>query len=162
MSTCPCGSNLDYEQCCEPLIKGVRQAETAEHLMRSRYCAYVRAEIDYLVESTHPGNRSDYDLKGTRRWAEKSQWDGLRIISTENGGPEDIHGKVEFIAYYRYKDSRATHHETAEFVKENGRWYFQQGKMVPQKQVVRTDAKTSRNDPCPCGSGLKFKKCCGK
>ncbi|MFA6782511.1 MAG: SEC-C metal-binding domain-containing protein, partial [Sedimentibacter sp.] len=22
--------------------------------------------------------------------------------------------------------------------------------------------KTGRNDPCPCGSGLKYKKCCGK
>ncbi len=27
--------------------------------------------------------------------------------------------------------------------------------------VVRTEAKTGRNDPCPCGSGLKYKKCCG-
>ncbi len=23
-------------------------------------------------------------------------------------------------------------------------------------------AKTGRNDPCPCGSGKKYKKCCGK
>ena len=27
--------------------------------------------------------------------------------------------------------------------------------------VVRTEAKVGRNDPCPCGSGKKFKKCCG-
>ncbi len=27
--------------------------------------------------------------------------------------------------------------------------------------VVRTEAKVGRNDPCPCGSGLKYKKCCG-
>ncbi|MEE0970596.1 MAG: SEC-C metal-binding domain-containing protein, partial [Clostridia bacterium] len=27
--------------------------------------------------------------------------------------------------------------------------------------VVRTEAKIGRNDPCPCGSGLKYKKCCG-
>jgi hypothetical protein len=26
---------------------------------------------------------------------------------------------------------------------------------------VRTDPKTGRNDPCPCGSGKKYKKCCG-
>ena len=30
------------------------------------------------------------------------------------------------------------------------------------KPVVRKDAKVGRNDPCPCGSGKKFKKCCGK
>jgi len=28
--------------------------------------------------------------------------------------------------------------------------------------VVRTTSKVGRNDPCPCGSGLKYKKCCGK
>lgn len=29
------------------------------------------------------------------------------------------------------------------------------------QQIVRDAPKTGRNDPCPCGSGLKFKKCCG-
>ena len=28
--------------------------------------------------------------------------------------------------------------------------------------VVRTDDKVGRNDPCPCGSGKKYKKCCGR
>ncbi len=31
----------------------------------------------------------------------------------------------------------------------------------PGKTVVRKDKKVGRNDPCPCGSGKKFKKCCG-
>ena len=30
-----------------------------------------------------------------------------------------------------------------------------------QETVRRTDAKVGRNDPCPCGSGKKYKKCCG-
>ncbi len=29
------------------------------------------------------------------------------------------------------------------------------------QQVVRSGAKVGRNDPCPCGSGKKYKKCCG-
>jgi preprotein translocase subunit SecA len=29
------------------------------------------------------------------------------------------------------------------------------------KPFVRTDRKVGRNDPCPCGSGRKYKKCCG-
>jgi uncharacterized protein YecA (UPF0149 family) len=29
-------------------------------------------------------------------------------------------------------------------------------------ETIRNEAgKTGRNDPCPCGSGRKFKKCCG-
>ena len=31
-----------------------------------------------------------------------------------------------------------------------------------QKQPVRKQKKPGRNDPCPCGSGLKYKKCCGR
>lgn len=27
---------------------------------------------------------------------------------------------------------------------------------------VRVEAKPRRNDPCPCGSGKKYKKCCGR
>jgi len=30
------------------------------------------------------------------------------------------------------------------------------------KTVKREEPKVGRNDPCPCGSGKKFKQCCGK
>lgn len=32
----------------------------------------------------------------------------------------------------------------------------------PQEPIVREEPKVGRNDPCPCGSGKKYKKCCGK
>jgi uncharacterized protein len=32
----------------------------------------------------------------------------------------------------------------------------------PSTKPARTSTKVGRNDPCPCGSGKKFKKCCGK
>jgi SEC-C motif-containing protein len=147
--------------CCEQLIKGSKEADIAESIMRARYSAYVMKELDYLLESTHPNQRGDYDLKGTKRWAEKSEWDGLQIISTEKGGAGDSQGKVEFIAHYRYKGKRLAHHEMAEFIKEDGKWYFYQGKMVPQKQVVRTDEKIGRNDTCPCGSGSNTRSAAG-
>jgi preprotein translocase subunit SecA len=35
------------------------------------------------------------------------------------------------------------------------------GDYQPVQQVVRSGAKIGRNDPCPCGSGKKYKKCCG-
>ena len=38
-------------------------------------------------------------------------------------------------------------------------------KLVAETQKVdpiRSDKKADRNDPCPCGSGKKFNKCCGK
>ena len=32
----------------------------------------------------------------------------------------------------------------------------------PKNPVTRTAPKVGRNDPCICGNGRKFKKCCGK
>ena len=38
------------------------------------------------------------------------------------------------------------------------------GGLFPEKVETyrREEPKVGRNDPCPCGSGRKFKKCCGK
>ena len=36
------------------------------------------------------------------------------------------------------------------------------GDETVKKQPVRKQKKPGRNDPCPCGSGLKYKKCCGR
>ncbi|WPP00980.1 UPF0149 family protein [Pseudomonas sp. HR96] len=39
-------------------------------------------------------------------------------------------------------------------------WSQQREEEVPELQPVRVDTKVGRNDPCPCGSGRKFKQCC--
>lgn len=156
---CPCGSTLSYNRCCKPLIKGVLQATTAESLMRSRYTAYVNAEIDYLYATTHPDYRKGYDHEGTRKWAESSEWLGLEIIASR-GGEEDSLGEVEFIARFSEEGTETAHHELGKFRKLDGSWYFTEGKMVTSKPLISN--KIGRNDPCPCGSGSKYKKCCGK
>lgn len=161
MEMCPCGSGRTYEDCCRPLITGEVPAKTAEQVMRSRYSAYVKVEVDYLFDTTHPDHRQGYDHKGTKVWAENSRWEGLEILDSRAGGEEDRDGDVEFIATYREKGLRKQHHERAHFKKIDDRWYFTDGTAVAQKTIVRGEPKVGRNDPCPCGSGKKFKKCCG-
>jgi hypothetical protein len=34
--------------------------------------------------------------------------------------------------------------------------------IAPPRQAARSGTKVGRNDPCPCGSGKKYKKCCGR
>lgn len=160
MNSCPCGSGNDYAACCEPIITGKQSAETAEQLMRARYSAHEKVEIDFLYESTHPANRKDYDHKTTREWAEKSEWKGLEIVGTTDGGPEDEEGVVEFIARFRDKGGVHSHHERALFKREKKQWRFFDGTMV--KAPVVSSGKIGRNDPCSCGSEKKYKKCCGR
>jgi SEC-C motif-containing protein len=161
MDACPCGSDRAYADCCEPCILGARPAATAEQLMRSRYTAYVKHEIPYLVATSHPDHRDDQDEAGIREWSEGSEWHGLEILGVEQGGPDDDEGAVEFAAEYSHDGDRTRHHERATFAKRDGAWYLVKGERVKLKPFVREEAKTGRNDPCPCGSGKKFKKCCG-
>lgn len=156
---CPCGSTLPYTECCEPLISGALQATTPESLMRSRYTAYTKAAMDYLFATTHPEHRTGYDHEGTRTWAENSEWLGLEILSSR-GGAEDSSGEVEFIARFRADGAETSHHELGTFKKSDDSWYFTEGKMVTSRPIISN--KIGRNEPCPCGSGSKYKKCCGK
>lgn len=160
MKTCPCGSNKDYSACCEPFILGKATAQTAEQLMRARYSAYTVAAMDFILESTHPEHRSDYDQEGTRQWAVESEWKGLEICSTKNGGENDTTGEVEFIARFNRGTMPHEHHENGQFEKMHGVWYFTEGNLVKPRPL--TSQKIGRNDTCSCGSGKKYKKCCGK
>jgi len=160
MTSCPCGSTRNYTDCCEPIITGIHPAETAEQLMRARYSAYTKIEMDFIFNSTDPAGRENYDHDGTRAWAESSEWLGLEILGTVKGGKEDKRGEVEFIARFKEKGELREHHENALFNRKEGAWFFSDGTMVKPKPI--TVIKVGRNDPCPCGSGLKYKKCCGK
>lgn len=158
---CHCGSHKPFADCCEPVIKGERPAATAEELMRARYSAFVTADIDFLTASIHPDTRDDNDPEGTRDWAENSDWLGLEILEVTGGGPDDETGEVEFIASFEYGGEFSPYHEIATFEKLDGHWYFREGREGVRKPVVHEGPRVGRNDPCPCGSGRKYKRCCG-
>ena len=81
--TCPCGSGRPFAECCEPVINGIRESETAEELLRARYSAFVKGAIDFIVASTHTSTRKDIDLAFVREWSETSKWHGLEILETK-------------------------------------------------------------------------------
>lgn len=160
MSECPCGTGREYSDCCQPYIEGQNPAPTAEALMRSRYTSFVVKSYDYLEQTLAPESRYDYDPEHVKSWAESSTWLGLEIVSTKNGQPDDQTGDVEFIATFKQGGATHKHHELSYFEKQDGKWFYTDGDIVRPKPVVK-DKKVGRNDPCPCGSGKKFKKCCG-
>ncbi len=162
MKKCPCGSGMDYKECCNPLIHEGNPALTAEALLRSRYTAYTEADVDYILDTTHPDHRAQLDLNATRDWAEKSQWHQLEILNSIAGTVEDDTGEIEFIASYTREGNASKHHEKAQFRKMDGKWFFWDAQMVKPQPVTRSHLKIGRNAPCSCGSGKKYKKCCGQ
>jgi SEC-C motif-containing protein len=157
--SCPCGLEASTEECCGAIISGQREAETAEALMRSRYTAYVLGEIDHIMNTHHPDADEEADRKTTEQWSKQGKWLGLEIVETKEGGKDDDAGEVEFIARYEIKGHAFHHHERAQFRRVKGAWRYWDGTMV-KPQPVRVGPKVGRNEPCPCGSGKKYKKCC--
>lgn len=173
MSDCPCGSKESLESCCLPYLKGEAFPETAEKLMRSRYTAFTRADMDYIHKTLAPKARKGFDPVASKKSAEAAKWKGLKILSTKAGGPDDTEGVVEFTALYQYGEETVEHHEVSEFERnDKGHWHYVDGDAHTHKEgeshqhherpetVVRQAPKIGRNDPCHCGSGRKYKKCC--
>lgn len=145
-SPCPCQSGLAYGNCCAPLHQGAAAA-TPEALMRSRYSAYVRNDSRYVMASWHESTRpSGMALE------DGDQWLGLEIV---DAGADGDTGWVSFRATRKQAKGFAVLSERSRFLREDGRWFYVDG------DHQQTTLKPGRNDACPCGSGKKFKKCCG-
>lgn len=130
--------------------------------MRARYTAYAEGEVKFLGTSLQAADRDSFDLASAKEWADSAKWSGLEIVATERGDVEDSDGFVEFKAHYTVNDQAQEHHERARFARENGHWVFVEGRVIGRDPYRREEPKIGRNDPCACGSGKKFKKCCGR
>ena len=130
--------------------------------MRARYSSYVTGAVDFLRTSATKEVQAEFDEAASAAWSAQAQWHGLEIVGTKAGGEGDDEGVVEFRALYTANGEFCNHHEVAQFVREKDGWKFADGELIGEQPIVREDPKIGRNDPCPCGSGKKYKKCCGK
>ena len=150
---CPCGSQKAEQYCCGVYLSGKKQPETAEKLMRSRYTAFVRGNVDYLIATLHPDRRQADDRLQLISSINNTQWLGLTIIDTKQGKKNDAAGIVEFEAIYQVTEPEQLH-ERSRFTKTNGRWFYVDGDLLPGT-VPKPKA------PCWCGSQKKYKQCHG-
>jgi len=122
---CPCGDEQPHESCCGRYLSGERKAETAEQLMRSRYCGFVFGNEDYLLATWHPETRpSRVRLDNQQRWL------GLAIRSTHAGSADDDEGQVEFVARFKVNGKGHRLHEKSRFRKIDGEWLYVDGEFL--------------------------------
>ncbi len=120
---CPCGSGKPFKLCCQPYVEQTSNAPTAEALMRSRYSAFALHNEDYLRYSWHPDTcPKQIRLNGN------TQWTGLKIKTTEDGGENDDSGTVEFIARSKINGKASRLHENSHFKRFEHRWVYLDGK----------------------------------
>ncbi len=99
--------------------------------MRSRYTAFATGAADHLFRTWHPRTRP-----GTVDLDPSTRWTGLTVLRTVDGGPEDDHGVVEFVASWDGRGVRSAGpggagrgelHEVSRFSRRGGRWLYVDG-----------------------------------
>ena len=115
---CPCGSDIEYKNCCLSYHSGERTAKNSLTLMKSRYAAYVKANADYILKTTIPAKAHLYKKSEILKWAKSSKWLKLEILYFDDE-------TVEFKAHYFNSNMQLEiHHERSRFKNINGTWYY--------------------------------------
>jgi SEC-C motif-containing protein len=153
---CPCGSGKEFSSCCGPILSGARLASTAEELMRARFTAHSLRDFAFVHRTYRPTSKQPFVPVPD---GPTTEWTRLEIHSHRPGKTPDV-ATVEFSAYGKEGGVEQVLHEKAEFVRKGGEWIYtrplREGP-APFREVAK---KPGRNDPCPCGSGKKYKHCC--
>ncbi|MBJ7537748.1 YchJ family protein [Marinomonas transparens] len=160
---CPCGTGSPYEICCGMYHNNPGTAPTAESLMRSRYTAFAINNFDYIAATQKLKESPDQTAAEIQDSNQKTQWIKLEINATEEGLEKDKTGVVAFSAHFKEGKHIGRLSERSIFKKVKGQWFYISGEHEVQKNtpLVNSEAmKIGRNDPCLCGSGKKYKKCC--
>ena len=124
---CPCTSKKPYDRCCGPFHAGTATPETAELLMRSRFCAYALGKVDYLIATRSETKRAEENRDELVIYCKSVQCVGLKIVSKEKGGKDDDTGIVTFHASIQANGKRSLHIETSTFAREHGKWMYLDG-----------------------------------
>ncbi len=162
MEKCLCGSTLHYNECCEPYHKGAR-VPNAEALVRARYSAFATQQYAYIVQTTHPLDRDELDAQNIAENMSEIIWHSLNITDCgqEVGSDgEQVFDTVTFSALYERSGKLYTLSEVSYFQRLDDTLYYLEGISHRPEGYRRAMPKVGRNDPCPCGSGKKYKKCC--
>ena len=161
---CPCGTGHPYEMCCGMYHNNPGTAPTAESLMRSRYTAFAIGLFSYIEATQKLADTPEQSADDIKESNEHTKWIKLEINATENGLEKDKTGMVSFSAHFKEGKHIGRLSERSLFKKVKGQWFYISGEHEVQKNtplIKNAAMNIGRNDPCLCGSGKKYKKCCG-
>jgi SEC-C motif domain protein len=150
LTSCPCFSGKLFEECCKPFLSGEKTPQNPEQLMRSRFSAYSRKNVAYVLKTWHEITRPILEK------LDSGNWIFLKVLSS-HFNHEEAHGSVAFVAKHVNKNKLTVLHEESNFKLEKDVWFYLDGEI--QKDSV-FDIVVEMNSPCPCERGKKFGKCC--
>ncbi|PWK50113.1 YchJ family protein [Pleionea mediterranea] len=169
--SCYCGSKIAFSVCCLPVIERTKKPENAEQLMRSRFSAFCTHNGDYLFETHHPQYRTGLTAAKLTLSAKQTQWINLDVVSHNHLGEQE--SSVHFKAWFIEGGILRCMEENSKFISIDGQWFYCEPialvnntskpnllQLTTSDHQLEENKKISRNAPCPCDSGQKYKRCC--
>ena len=145
-TSCYCGSQESYELCCEPFMTGHTSPDTAT--CTHAFTIHSLCHLSNRLHRRHNEGKAalGFDTKEAETWSQQVKFTHLEILDfTDN--------TVEFKAFYKHEGQASFIHENSLFKRIKGQWFY----------IDKVDSpKQERNQPCLCGSGKKYKLCCGQ
>lgn len=131
---CPCGSGAFFGKCCGPFLEGGKAPATPVELMRSRYSAYARGDVKYIVETTDPEGGAwqeplDKWREEIRSFCRSFRFEGVEILESMEEGEA---GEVRFHARLTQDEKDCSFVERSQFVRRQGRWLYSDGDGEPK------------------------------
>jgi SEC-C motif-containing protein len=126
--------------------------------MRSRFTAHAVRDYPHLHRTFLSTSRLPYRPE-TEGEASEFSWTRLTVHAHETGPKPDT-AVVDFSAYYQEEGVEQAIHEKSEFQRIEGEWFYTRALRHGPAPIKSAHPKVGRNDPCPCGSGKKYKHCC--
>lgn len=156
---CPCGSNQPYIDCCQLVHADIKCASLPEQIIRARFAAMSMGNMDFFAESIVEEHRHLLDGDRVLKEIRRLEFHSVEIRKVERKGLLRRRATV----YSRHARSKhgviATHTERTYLRRESRAWRVENIEINPPADAV---SKIGRNVSCPCGSGRKYKRCCGR
>ena len=124
--------------------------------MRSRFTAHVAKDFAYLHRTHRPTAKLPFtgeDDPSTLAWTRL-------VIHAHEAGQNPDTAYVDFTAFFADENGEHAIPEKSEFHRVDGQWLYTRAVRTGPAPIKSSAPKVGRNDPCPCGSGKKYKHCC--
>jgi len=140
-----CGCQVRY-------VNVLKQSE----VMKYRKRKFVPGECMHIYQRAVKGFNIFYDMLDAIRFEIASKVFRIRV-QTDEGTTQRQTRTITMNAQHKAMESFDSTRSM-----QNAASPMAQGRQRENVTVVRSAPKVGRNEPCPCGSGKKYKQCCGK
>jgi len=128
VARCDCGSGAEYRECCRPFHVGAAEPEQPESLVRARFCAFVRKDVDYLWKTLHPDHPDRQSDEGElkralRETAQRFKFVRLHLLEARAD-------EVLFVAELYERGKERSFLERSRFGRAGGAWRYLSGNTV--------------------------------